>query len=70
MSEPTVERLVKIESHLAHLEQLVEELNCVVIAQGKSLARLEAKQTLLSQTVETQELERIKATNARPPHYQ
>jgi uncharacterized coiled-coil protein SlyX len=64
------ERLEKIESHLAHLERQYEQLNKVVIEQGRVLARLQKENAKVSQTVETIELERIRANNPKPPHYQ
>ena len=70
MSDPIVKRLVNLESNLAHLEQLCEQLNQVVVTQGKQLARLRAQQDQAGQTLATIELERVKATNPKPPHYQ
>jgi len=70
MSDPNAERLEKIETHVAHLEHLVEQLNGVVVEQSRLLSRLQAQQQQLASTVETQELERIKNTNTKPPHYQ
>ncbi len=64
------QRLEALESHLAHLERQYEQLNEVVIAQGKELARAQARLRGLGQTLETIELERIKAANPKPPHYQ
>lgn len=64
------ERLAKIESHLAHLERQYEELNQVVIEQGRSLARLQKESAKVSDAVETMEIERIRANNTKPPHYQ
>ena len=49
-------RLLKIESNLAHLEQQYEELNRVVIEQGKALARLQKDNAKMSDTVQTIEL--------------
>lgn len=63
-------RLEQIESHLAHLERQYDDLNAVVIEQGKQIRKLQTLQQRTSHTVETIELERIKATNAKPPHYQ
>ena len=63
------ERLTKIESNLAELERLCDELNKIVIAQGKALHRMGARQQQISDTVETIEMDRIKSTNAKPPHY-
>ena len=70
MSDPFAQRLVKLESNLAHLEHLCEQLNQVVVAQGKQLARLQGQQQQLDTTVATIELERVKANNPKPPHYQ
>ncbi len=64
------QRLEKIESHLAHLERQYEELNQVVIDQGKLLARLQRDSAKVSDAVQTIELERIRANNPKPPHYQ
>ena len=70
MNSDVDERLERLETAVAHLEKLCEELNRVVIEQGKALRRLQARQQQLSETVEQAELERIKATNPKPPHYQ
>ena len=66
----TSERLEKIETHLAHLERQYEQLNQVVIDQGKLPARLLKEFTKTSDAVQTMELERIRANNQKPPHYQ
>lgn len=64
------ERLARIESHLAHLERLGEELNKVVAEQSRAITRLQARQRKIAETLEAQEGERIRQTNPRPPHYQ
>jgi uncharacterized coiled-coil protein SlyX len=64
------ERLQKIESSLAHLEHLYEQLNEVVLAQGKQLDKMGSQQQRLSQTVEGIELDRIRSLKQKPPHYQ
>ncbi|HTD68371.1 MAG TPA: SlyX family protein [Candidatus Limnocylindria bacterium] len=69
MSESS-ERLERIESHLSHLERQYEELNQVVIEQGKLIARLQKETAKVSDSVGTMELERVRATNPKPPHYQ
>ena len=69
MDKALAERLAKIESHLAHLEHLYDQLNQVVMEQGRGLARLQTQQQKVSQTVEEIELDRIKTTNPKPPHY-
>ena len=64
------QRLERIESHLAHLERQYEELNQVVIEQSATIKKLQAHQQRIAQSIEASELERIKATNPKPPHYQ
>jgi len=63
-------RLSQIEAHLAHLERQNDELNEVVIEQGKLLQKLHAQVKRLTQSGENAELDRMQATNPRPPHYQ
>ena len=70
MEKEIVERLKAVESHLAHLEHQYDQLNRVVVEQSKQLARLQSQQQKVSESVENIELERIKATNSKPPHYQ
>lgn len=69
MSE-SAERLERIESHLSHLERQYEELNQVVIEQAKVLAQLRKESAKVTETIGVIELERIRATNSKPPHYQ
>jgi uncharacterized coiled-coil protein SlyX len=61
------ERLQRIEIHLAHLERQSEELNGVVIEQGKQISRLQTLVNQLTESVEQAEGDRIRATSARPP---
>lgn len=70
MPESIAERMVRLESNFAHLERLYEQLNEVVVEQGKWVSRLQAQQQQVIATLETAELERIKALNPKPPHYQ
>jgi len=63
-------RLEKIEAHLSHLERFHDELNEVVVAQARLLKKLQSQVRRVSDTVDTAELERIRATNPKPPHYQ
>ena len=69
MDEKLLQRLEKLESHLTHLEHQYDQLNQVVLEHGKQLAKLQGLQQRISQTVETMEMDRIKATNPKPPHY-
>ena len=64
------QRLAAMESHLAHLERQYEQLNKVVIEQGKELAGAQSRLHRLGLSLETIEMERIKSTNPKPPHYQ
>lgn len=69
MTPPELEqRFARLEAHLAHVERQNEELNTVVVEQGRQLARLLAQLRRLSETVESTELDRIRATNPKPPH--
>ena len=70
MDHTTSARLEKLEFNLAHLEHQFEQLNHVVIEQAALLSRLQTLQRKLGQTIETIELERVKATDSKPPHYQ
>ncbi len=70
MNDETLQRLEKIEAHVAHLEHQVEQLNGVIVEQGRALEVLKKQLQRQATTLESVELERIKNTNARPPHYQ
>lgn len=64
------QRLTRIEAHLAHIERQHDQLNEVVIEHGKLLKKLQTQVGRISNSVETAELDRIKSTNPKPPHYQ
>jgi SlyX protein len=68
--DDTSRRIEKVESQLAHLEHQVEQLNGVVIEQGKLLERLKKEAQRQSSAMRTMELERIQSNNQKPPHYQ
>ena len=70
MDEDLSQRLEKIESHLAHLEQQFNKLNEAVIEQGRWLKNLQTHQQRIAQTVETFESDRIQTDQSKPPHYQ
>lgn len=63
-------RLERLEAHVAHLERQCDELNSVIIEQGRMLRALQASQRRLAETLETQDLDRIQAHATKPPHYQ
>ena len=67
--DETLDRLAKAEASVAHLEKQYDELNSVLIAQGKLLARVQKRLEQLGESMESQELERIRSTNSKPPHY-
>jgi uncharacterized coiled-coil protein SlyX len=69
MNDELSQRLERVEAHSAHLERQVEQLNEVVIEQGKLVDRLKKEVQRQSAAMETLELERKKATNPKPPHY-
>ncbi|MFA6542972.1 MAG: SlyX family protein [Limisphaerales bacterium] len=70
MDESLASRLLKVESALAHLEHQQEELNQVVVEQARLIGRLQKEVARASDAMEGQELERIRANNQKPPHYQ
>ncbi len=70
MNDDTADRLQKLEAHIAHLEYQLDQLNEVVVDQGRVVERLKREVQRQSEAIETQELERIKANNQKPPHYQ
>ncbi len=61
-------RFVRLETMISELEHMVEQLNGAVVEQGKALRRMQAQQLQVAATMETLELERIRATNSKPPH--
>jgi uncharacterized coiled-coil protein SlyX len=65
-----MDRLEKLESQLAFLERQYEELNSVVIAQGKLLAKMQTELGRASNSLASAEIEQMRANNAKPPHYQ
>ena len=69
MIDETAQRLDRLEAHVAHLERQVEQLNEVLIAQDKLVERLKKQVQGQSTTLGSIERDRIKATDARPPHY-
>jgi len=69
MNNEFSERFAKVESHIAHLEQQVEELNGVVIEQGRVIERMRKQVQLQAQTLETSLIEQAKSNNPKPPHH-
>lgn len=69
MNDDITQRFEKLEANIAHLEHQVEQLNEVLVDQSKLVERLKKEVQRQSATMETMELERIKANNPRPPHH-
>jgi uncharacterized coiled-coil protein SlyX len=69
MTDETNQRFEKMEANIAHLEHQVEQLNEVIIEQGKLVERLKKEVQRQSTAMQTLELERIKANNPKPPHH-
>ena len=70
MPDENSQRMNKLESHVAHLEHQVEQLNEVIIDQGKLLDRIKKEVQRQSSILQTLELERMKSNVQKPPHYQ
>lgn len=68
-TSPERERLMELEAALAHLERNYDALNSVVVAQGKTMARLQKRLEQLDETLQTQEPDRLPDHNTKPPHY-
>ena len=64
------DRIITIESSLAHLEQTIESLNQTVIEQERTIQNLQNQITGLSSAAEFDQMEKIKSTIKKPPHYQ
>ena len=62
------QNLERLEAHVAHLERQYDELNEVVIQQGRELIRLRQQLQRVASSVEGMELDRVKAHNPKPPH--
>ena len=70
MTDECSQRIDRLESHLAHLDHQVEQLNGVVIEHGKLLDRLSKETQRQSGAMQTLELERMKSNVQKSPHYQ
>ena len=70
MASENSQRMEKLESHVAHLEHQVEQLNEVVVEQGKLLDKLKKEIQRQSGSLQTLELESVRSNVQKPPHYQ
>ena len=63
-------RFVKIESALAHMEQMTETLNETIIEQDKTIRRLSQQVELLTSRLASDDMNAIKENVTKPPHYE
>lgn len=62
------ERLIEIESALANLEKIVDELNDVIVRQDKEIEALKKSNKYISELVEA-EIVKPLSEETPPPHY-
>ena len=62
-------RITALEGHVTHLERQCDELNSVVVEQGKALERLQRKLNHVGDTIDSFENERLHQSKEKPPHY-
>jgi uncharacterized coiled-coil protein SlyX len=70
MNDESRERWERVEANVAHLEHQVEQMNEVLIQQGRLVDLLKKQVQRQSEVLEGMELDRIKANQNKPPHYQ
>ena len=61
---------MKIESALAHLENLTETFNETIIAHEKTLRQQQQQIKQMTDAMQTKEMDAIKGNVTKPPHYQ
>ena len=61
------ERLIRIETDIAYLQDTVRELNGIVSTQQAAISRLEKQNEALNKRIE--DLDTEARPNRRPPHY-
>jgi uncharacterized coiled-coil protein SlyX len=64
------EKLVRMESLVTHLERQYEELNKVVLEQGKALAKLTNQHERIADSLLDIRQDEIRRDTRKPPHYQ
>jgi SlyX protein len=62
-------RLERVEAALAHLERGHDDLDAVVVEQGREIARLRKRLEELGDTVRAQDAGGQPAPDRKPPHY-
>ena len=65
--EEQSERIVKLETDMAYLQEMVQELNDIVTAQQALMMKLEKQNEALNRRIE--DLDTEARPNRRPPHY-
>jgi len=70
-TEEINEKLVHLESVIAHLQYEIEQLNSVVIEQNQRIDRLSSAQEKFEHRLESlsEDLEQRNPEDERPPHY-
>ena len=63
----TEQRLIKIETDLAYMQDTVRELNEIVSAQQAAITKLEKQNEALNKRIE--DLDTEARPNQKPPHY-
>ena len=61
------DRIVRLETDMAYLQDMVRELNDIVAAQQAQLSKLEKQNEALNKRIE--DLDTEARPNRRPPHY-
>tara|TARA_B110000196_G_scaffold9706_1_gene8155 strand:- start:130 stop:342 length:213 start_codon:yes stop_codon:yes gene_type:complete len=69
MSNGNEERLVNIESALAHVDQLTESLSETMVEQAKSIRRLTQQMDQLADRMAAEDMKAAKDNITKPPHY-
>jgi len=62
------DKVTDIEIHLAHLQRTVDELNDIVVQQGKEIDRLKKNNRLLKESIDAQIIKN-EEDEVPPPHY-
>lgn len=68
-SETQLERIERLEAHVAHLERQADELSEVLIEHSKTIARLQKTVSQISSATEASEQDRLRQVKEKPPHY-
>lgn len=68
--EDMQQKLIAIESSIAHLEKFTEELNQCIVEQQKRIEWLTTRLESLDEEVSQSIMDDIKSKQTKPPHYQ